>query len=155
MLQCANKLTSWVFKVIRLMEFSIQTASIGTPTKINLLYQISQKVDNATFRRIWLSFGMEAYDHTHTVYTQNTRPQHTVYRHTKHSAIRTLRAETQNTRPHAHGTQKNKTLGHTYTVYRHTKHSTRRTLRAETQNTRPHAHCLQTNNTNPTTHVSG
>ena len=91
------------------MEFSIQTASIGTPTKINLLYQISQKVDNATFRRIWLSFGMEAYDHTHTVYTQNTRPQHTVYRHTKHSAIRTLRAETQNTRPHAHCLQTNNT----------------------------------------------
>ena len=75
---------------------------------------------------------------------QNTRPYahcvqkhrtlgqaHTVYRHTKHSATRTLCAETQNTRPHAHCVpetqntrphahcvQKHKTLGHTHTVYR-------------------------------------
>jgi hypothetical protein len=44
-LQSANELKSGVFKFIRLMEFSSQNASIGTPTKINLLYQISQKAD--------------------------------------------------------------------------------------------------------------
>jgi len=102
-LQCANELTSGVFKFIRLMEFSIQNASIGTPTKINLLYQILQEADNANFRRIRLRVSEWRRTTTRTLRTYKTLGHtHNVYRHTKHSAIRTLCAETQNTRPSAH-----------------------------------------------------
>jgi hypothetical protein len=126
-LQCANELKSGVFKFIRLMEFSIQNASIGTPTKINLLYNILQKADNASFRRILLSFGMEAYDHTHTVYIQNIRPH-------------ALCIGIQNTRPYAHCVQKHKTLGQAHTVYRHKTLGHTHTVCRNTKHLATHTH---------------
>lgn len=105
-LHCANELTSGVFTFIRLMESSIQNAPIGTPTKINLLYQILQKVYNSNFRRIWFRVSEWKRTTTRTLRTYKTLSHtHTVYRHTKHSAIRTLCRNT-------------KTFGHTHAVYR-------------------------------------
>jgi len=84
-LHCANELTSGVFKFIRLMEFSIQNASIGTPTKINLLYKVLQEADNANFRRIWLRVSEWRRTIKRTLRTYKTLSHtHTVYRHTKH-----------------------------------------------------------------------
>jgi len=142
-LQCANEQTSGVFKFIRPMEFSIQNASIVTPTKINLLYQILQKADNTNFRCIRLRVSewkrmatrtlctYKTLSHTHNVYRHTKHStKRTVCRNTEHSATCTLCAETQNSRPHAHYVdiqntrpharcvQKHKTFGHTHIVYR-------------------------------------
>jgi len=118
------------------MEFSIQNASIGTPTKINLLYQILQKADNMNFRRIWLRVSDWKRTTTRTLRTYKTLSHtHTVYGHTKHSAICTL---CRNTKHSAICTLcRNTKHSAIRTLCRNTKHSATRTLFIDNQH-KPH-----------------